>query len=54
MEYKTIDDRPVVAEGGEEGGRTDDEVEEEVAFPDGEQVNGIVFSTLFKRAPRYA
>ena len=53
MEYKNVDDRENKSEEGENGEKTEDANDTQKAqFLEGEQVNGIIFSTLLKRKPQ--
>ena len=51
MEYKNVDDRENKSEGENAEGNEDATGTEKVLFPEGEQVHGIIFSTLHQRKP---
>ena len=53
MEYKNVDDRENKSEEGENTDESEDASDtKKIQFPEGEQVNGIIFSTLHKRKPQ--
>ena len=51
MEYKNVDDRENKSEGENADGNEDATDTEKLQFPEGEQVHGIIFSTLHQRTP---